>query len=196
MRHEPLPWQGRRPASRRLTSDPAAMPIEASTGDAPSTSMTEFSPPKSAGAALSACPSAFVAAPSSSESSNGPVTRSNTLRAATVAAALLPRPAAIGMSLVTSTVTLGARRPVRWATNSNARSTAFPPDTGGTLRATVSLDPPSSRTSTMRARRYNSTATPSVSKPPPRFATEPGTTISAPTAASGRTVSTVLSDTK
>ena len=36
------------------------------------------------------------------------------------------------MSLVTSTVTLGARRPVRSATNSNARSTAFPPDTAGT----------------------------------------------------------------
>ena len=41
-----------------------------------------------------------------------PVTRSNTLRPATVAAALLPSPAAIGMSLlVTSIVTLGPRLP-------------------------------------------------------------------------------------
>ena len=36
-------------------------------------------------------------------------------------------------------MTVGARRPVRSATSSNARSTAFSPDTGGMLRATVSL---------------------------------------------------------
>ena len=52
-----------------------------------------------------------------------------------------------------------------------------PPCTGGVLLTTVSLPAPSSRTSTMRARRYSWTATPSVSKPPPRLATEPGTTI-------------------
>ena len=138
-----------------------------------------------------------VAAPSSSESSSGPVTRSNTLRPATDAAALLPSPAAIGISLVTSTVTRWshacrcAARQCRMRAPRRCRR-----DTGGTLCATTSWFAPSSRTSTMRARRYNSTATPRVSKPPPRLATEPGTTISSPTAASARTVSAVLSDTK
>ena len=54
-------------------------------------------------------------------------------KAATVAAALLPRPAAIGMSLATSTATDGVRAPVRCTMASNARSTAFFPRTGGVL---------------------------------------------------------------
>ena len=64
-------------------------------------------------AALSACPSSDVGHASIIPSSTGPATRSNTRRPATVAAALLPRPAVIGISLSTSATTVGVRRPVR-----------------------------------------------------------------------------------
>ncbi len=99
------------------------------------------------------------------------------------------------MSLSTSTSTEGARTPVRRAIASKARSTAFSPLTGGVLVATIRRAAPSSRTLTMRARKYNCTATPRVSKPPPRLATEPGTTTS-PLIVLDATSLGVLSDTK
>jgi hypothetical protein len=79
------------------------------------------------------------------------------------------------------------RRRKRRAAAANARSTALWPVTGGTLRPTTSRVPPSSRTSTTRARRYNWTATPRVSNPPPRLATDPGTITSRAAAAGSRT---------
>src|SRR6185436_9012244 len=147
-------------------------------GACPSSAITEIRPPKSAGAALSACPSIEEAAASSSRSDSGCATFSKIRRPATVAAALLPSPAAIGIPLSTSTCTVGVLMPVRSAMRWNARSSALCPFTGGELRATTSRVPPSSRTSTIRARRYICTATPRVSNPPPRFATEPGTVTS------------------
>ena len=116
-------WSGRTPRAFAVANPTAGVATTRrrssghaqrnASGSAPFTSSTEFNPPKSAGAALSACPSTSVAAPSRTESATGPVTRSNTRRPATVAAALLPNPAAIGTSLVTSTKTVGADLPVR-----------------------------------------------------------------------------------
>src|SRR5204863_8925925 len=100
----------------------------------------------------------------------------------------------------TSTCTVPVLRPVRSAIRWNARSSALWPLTGGELRVTTSRVPPSSRTSTIRARRYTCTATPRVSNPPPRSATEPGTVTSAArTAPAGLLTAEpvkVLSDTK
>ena len=165
-------------------------------GACPSSAITEVRPPKSAGAALSACPSIEEAAASSSRSDSGRATFSKIRRPATVAAALLPSPAAIGMPLSTSTCTVGVLMPVRSAIRWNARSSALCPFTGGELRVTTSRVPPSSRTSTMRARRYTCTATPRVSKPPPRLATEPGTVTSPGRTALPEEPVGVLSDTK
>ena len=118
---------------------------------------TEFRPPNSAGAALSACPSTAVAARQQHRrQATGSVTRSNmrkpghrrggaaaeTGRHRDVARHLdLDRRRADARSGGRSRRTRARRRSVRC--------------TGGVLGATVSRAPPSSRTSTIRARRYS-----------------------------------------
>src|SRR6185503_19892101 len=95
--------------------------------------------------ALSACPSSDVAAASSVASGTGAVTRSKILRPATHAAALIPRPAAIGMSLSISAKSVGTGVLARHASAANARSTALEPLTAGRAnvndaRSQVQLD--------------------------------------------------------
>jgi len=95
--------------------------------------------------------------------------------------------AATGIALVIALVrafarasanTVGTGSFAPFAIHVNARSTALTPRGAGLLLTTSRRAPPSCRTSTIRARKYSCTATPSVSNPPPRFAVEPGTVTS------------------
>ncbi len=135
------------PAADRRATSSAARPDRAPLARGPRSARRTAPAPRCRRA-----PRASVAAPAARRRAAARSPARRPAGPATVAAALLPSPAAIGMSLSTSTTTVGALVPGRCASRSNARSSAFSPVTGGVLSRTTSLVPPSSRTSIDRGR--------------------------------------------